>query len=253
MDCGVRVGINYDGDVRVSHSVFIGKQGKAIVNVLKNAPGTMQAHARTLAGASTKPVVQLANQNFSRARNAPSIEALRRSAENHTSITLPTVQHRPGKTGKPARAGALYRQLGFQHTYTDYPIGNTYGRDLLRGIKLKDASPDRQIRIILCACGDIRNIVETIAARKSGESSRITFILNDSSPAILARNIVLLELACRLWQKNGKTRKGAAATRLHAWGSIALPKSDRAFLDTIMKNLAAGKLSAWLVGLPEEV
>jgi len=137
--------------------------------------------------------------------------------------------------------------------YTDYPIGNTYGRDLLRGTKLKDSPPDREIRIILCACGDIRNVVETICARNANESSRITFVMNDASPAILARNIVLLELACRLWQKNGSTRKGAAATWLHAWGSVALTKSDRSFLDTIIKNLAAGKLPAWLVGLPKEV
>lgn len=227
------------------HTLFITKNTKLSEWNLQlvGAPRSMVCIACN-GSTSTKPVAEFENKNFSRPRNAPSIETLRAAA---SSISLPVVQDRVENPVKPARAGALYRQLGHQHTYTDYPIGNTYGRDLLRGTKLKYSSPDREIRIIFCACGHIRNVVETIAARNANESSRVTFVLNDSSPEILARNIVLLE------QKNGSTRKGAAETWLHAWGSIALSKSERSFLDTVIKNFPAGKLPAWLVGLPKEV
>lgn len=90
----------------------------------------------------------------------------------------------------------------------------TYGRNVLKNIELQD----NKAQVVLAAAGDIRNVFETHAMKH--DSMHVTFVLNDLSVSVLALNMVLLELICRLWPTKGPAEKTAGSTLLHIWGSI---------------------------------
>ena len=80
-----------------------------------------------------------------------------------------------------------------------YAIGNTFGADVL-GEEGGDA------HVLLLACGDVRNAVETVAAwwgREHGGSQRLALTLNDASAAVLVRDTVLLDLMYRECDADG--------------------------------------------------
>lgn len=269
-DSGVRVDINYMGIVSVKDCAFVGKLNKAIVDSLNHGGMTARTQIRAIAGAVSLPVIKTGNKISSDGRKVPSIETLRarsKSLIDHLTLEDDTSTHESDQSSshsssqaqgwslqqpklRPKFGAMSYRQLGVQHAWVDYPIGNTYGRNMLERVNVANF-PEHRIRVLLAACGDIRNVVETIASREPTQT-RITFILNDLSTAILARNIVLLELAARLWPLGKGSSSNASATWLYAWGSIALKESDRAEIDAVIVDLAARKLPSWLHGVSKE-
>eukprot|EP00178_Gracilaria_changii_P006825 TRINITY_DN2219_c0_g1_i1.p1 TRINITY_DN2219_c0_g1~~TRINITY_DN2219_c0_g1_i1.p1 ORF type:complete len:1165 (-),score=212.92 TRINITY_DN2219_c0_g1_i1:1108-4602(-) len=253
-DAGVRVDINYEGNVNVQHCVFVGKPARAIVDMLRSAAPRSRAIMRAMTGARSAPVNKSMIKTVARARNAPSIESLREDMKQAgIGSEAPAERTHSDATGSctvkpPGGAGTLYRVLGKQNILTQYPIGNTFGTDVLQHAKSKGLQKG-EARVVLAACGDIRNVVETICGLKHKQLNKLSFVLNDISMPILARNVALLELACRLWPNTdavAHARKRAARIWLHAWGSIALTAGDHTVLQRVLADLSDGKLPNWL-------
>ncbi|TRM66548.1 hypothetical protein BD626DRAFT_451581 [Schizophyllum amplum] len=74
-------------------------------------------------------------------------------------------------------------------SYFFYPIGNTSAVCLTR-----DLAPERPATVLLLGCGDPRNVLYTIFCEPRTPARTLDFTCNDSDPAILARNIVLLTM-----------------------------------------------------------
>lgn len=276
-DDGVRVDINYEGRVQVENCAFVGKLNRAIVDNVNERDVSVRTQFRAMTGIRSTPITKVENKLSIHARKVPSIAILRYKSDNfseyleraetpatstcglhtssvdsvHTNSELKSSLAYCSSTVQIRYGAISYRRLGHQHVGIDYPIGNTYGRNVLEGMDLTEIC-DNEIRILLAACGDIRNVVETICGQKFLQR-RITFILNDLSVSILARNIVLLELATRLWPKEGGVSSNAGSTWLHAWGSIALKNVDRAEMDAVIIDLAARKLPSWLYNISKDV
>ena len=77
-----------------------------------------------------------------------------------------------------------------------YAMGNTRGRDLT---ELVGTSNEQHLDLLLLASGDVRNVLCTVSElslRKHGERPKsLKFHLNDYDPTVVARNVVLLEVA----------------------------------------------------------
>ncbi|CAN8069861.1 unnamed protein product [Agarophyton chilense] len=263
-DAGVRVDVNYEGKVNIEHSVFVGKPARAIVDSVSSAPPELRARMGAM-GARNIPINKFMVKTVSLARNASGIERLRedmKRADIRSEVQPGVPNHADtdrissSNNETPGGAGALYRLLGKQHFWTDYPIGNTYGTDVLRYADSKNLKKNEVI-VVLAACGDIRNVVETICGLEKKQLKKVCFSLNDISISILARNITLLELACRLWPKEenvrANSRKRAARIWLHVWGSIALTLGDHTALLKVLADLIKGKLPNWLSPLDAHV
>ncbi|KAI5891769.1 uncharacterized protein SCHCODRAFT_01096915 [Schizophyllum commune H4-8] len=74
-------------------------------------------------------------------------------------------------------------------TYFFYPIGNTSAVSLTR-----DLAPETPAIILHLGCGDPRNVLYTVFSEARTARRTLDFTCNDSDPAILARNIVLLTM-----------------------------------------------------------
>ena len=77
-----------------------------------------------------------------------------------------------------------------------YAMGNTPARDIT---ELLGTSNDKQVDVLLLACGDVRNFLcslSELSLRKPHERPKsLSFHLNDYDPSVIARNAVLLEVA----------------------------------------------------------
>lgn len=80
-----------------------------------------------------------------------------------------------------------------------YAMGNTSARDL---IELLRTSKEQHLDLLLLASGDIRNFLCTVSdlsLRKRHERPKsLNFHLNDYDPSVVARNAVLVEVACAI-------------------------------------------------------
>lgn len=80
-----------------------------------------------------------------------------------------------------------------------YAMGNTSARDL---IELLRTSKEQHLDLLLLASGDIRNFLCTVSdlsLRKRHERPEsLNFHLNDYDPSVVARNAVLVEVACAI-------------------------------------------------------
>eukprot|EP00177_Eucheuma_denticulatum_P006331 GFKZ01011541.1.p1 GENE.GFKZ01011541.1~~GFKZ01011541.1.p1 ORF type:complete len:1173 (+),score=108.32 GFKZ01011541.1:56-3520(+) len=258
-DAGVRVDVNYEGKVNIEHSAFVGNLRSAIVELGNTAQPRVRTMMRVSAGARSAPVKKQQVKFTSRARGAPSIMTLRQALEKIEISTkgesIANSRTLSSDSAAPGGAGKLYRSLGKQNAATEYPIGNTYGRDVLLHVDTKNTQRGHAA-VVLAACGDIRNIVETICGLENGRVRNVNFVLNDLSIFILARNIVLLELACQLWPTETRAvrrSQRAGGIWLHAWGSIALTESDYSALHRVLACLIEGKLPRWLAPLHSNV
>ncbi|KAL1703107.1 hypothetical protein EV121DRAFT_292695 [Schizophyllum commune] len=74
-------------------------------------------------------------------------------------------------------------------TYFFYPIGNTSAVSLTR-----DLAPETPATILHLGCGDPRNVLYTVFSEARTARRTLDFTCNDSDPAILARNVVLLTM-----------------------------------------------------------
>lgn len=113
---GIRVDVNYDSHVRVRRCVFVGKQGRGVVDMFKNIAPRMKATLRAMMGSSSRPVETAESKSYARPRNAPSVKQM--CEQDEQNCILPRLEI--GQTDAiealiPGRAGATYRQLGFQH------------------------------------------------------------------------------------------------------------------------------------------
>ncbi|KAJ7359060.1 translational activator for mitochondrial COX1 [Desmophyllum pertusum] len=92
-------------------------------------------------------------------------------------------------------AGTILYPTGL---YT-YAMGNTRGRDLT---ELLGTSTEQHLDLLLLASGDVRNVLCTVSElslRKPHERPKsLKFYLNDYDPTVVARNAVLLEVACAI-------------------------------------------------------
>ena len=77
-----------------------------------------------------------------------------------------------------------------------YAMGNTPARDIT---ELLGTSNDKQVDVLLLACGDVRNFLcslSELSLRKPHERPKsLSFHLNDYDPSVIARDAVLLEVA----------------------------------------------------------
>lgn len=141
------------------------------------------------------------------------------------------------------------RHLGhdLQKATPFYPVGNTFGYDLSLGQDLSSKTSNERhpltIRILLGACGDIRNLVKTVSALQPRlhPRSMVQVVLNDNNVVILARDILLLSLIAQ---------RTSATDVVAIWANHALTSSQRKLLDDAFKTLS-GSLPKWLV-LPAE-
>lgn len=80
-------------------------------------------------------------------------------------------------------------------------VGDTFGYDLSLGQDLSAKGEDQEIygspriiRILLGACGDIRNLLKAVSSLQQCAHLQFQVVLNDWNLAILARNVVKLAL-----------------------------------------------------------
>lgn len=80
-----------------------------------------------------------------------------------------------------------------------YAMGNTSARDLT---ELLGTSKEQHLDLLLLASGDIRNLLCTVSdlsLRERHERPKsLNFHLNDYDPSVVARNAVLVEVACAI-------------------------------------------------------
>ena len=90
-------------------------------------------------------------------------------------------------------AGTILYPMGL---YT-YAMGNTRARDLT---ELLGTTKEQHVDLLLLASGDIRNVLCTVSdlsLRKCQQRPKsLNFHLNDYDPSVVARNAVLVEVAC---------------------------------------------------------
>ncbi|KAJ1632958.1 hypothetical protein T492DRAFT_904571, partial [Pavlovales sp. CCMP2436] len=162
---GVHVAINYGGDVQVVGCAFAGAEELAVEEEM-----TSWAHKKDFmlwykkTGAWSKPALKLNNKFDCELREMPSLSQL--------AASLPRIGAQRARAAGVVPAGAQCR------------ITRTF----------QQAGAADELRILLAACGDLRNLVTTAAAcARPGRQLR--FVCNDGNASMLARDAVLLHLA----------------------------------------------------------
>ena len=147
-DRGVVVDINFDGTVQVRSCFFV-NNGNDISESLQNMTREMWS----------KPV-KVVDKNPPSPTGVDCTMLKTSDLATHLHRDDYAVEMRAEQARKPLGANPARRQLenllGF-HAY--YPIGNTFGADLLA-----DAiAPQPAVqRVVMLGCGDVRNVFETV-------------------------------------------------------------------------------------------
>lgn len=127
-----------------------------------------------------------------------------------------------------------------------YAIGNTAGFNVAAGFP----SEKQHVRVLLAGCGDIRNLLASVAgledsASNSGSSSgmpqqprQLQFVLSDGNISMLARNAVMLHMIVE--------QQVQPETVLSVWANHALSEREHKLLMESCAALATGPWPAWL-------
>ena len=134
----------------------------------------------------------------------------------------------------------------FRHFHIYHPYGNTLPEDLLQSINRAVKQP----QILLLGCGDIRSCFFTLwnnFYRKHSQCFKgVHFVLNDSSAAVLARNIIFLYL-CTQMPTDHSDRVKWVASFWSIWYCHELLPHHKEVLVTAISQLLkwSGSCEAW--------
>lgn len=129
-------------------------------------------------------------------------------------------------------------QLNPYGRYFYYAFGNTPMVDLMSEMKV----PAEITEFLLLGCGDIRNVLKTVAENESFFKSKVdgmpqlkqmSFHMNDQSDCILARNSVLLKII----QDMDPKLEEDLDFLWNVWYNLSLSKPHKARLDKILTQL----------------
>ena len=127
-------------------------------------------------------------------------------------------------------AGTILYPTGL---YT-YAMGNTRARDLT---ELLGTTKEQHLDLLLLASGDIRNVLCTVSdlsLRKRQERPKsLNFHLNDYDPSVVARNAVLVEVACVI----NPDIPGDVDFLWNIWYNLALSKAHFDRLRSVLSEL----------------
>lgn len=219
---GVRVAVNYGGEVQVFSCAFSGGRNLGVDEE------AIDRRLGSMSGMWSKPALALQNQFDCKEADMPSLDALTADA---LRITAPRRERADADTAPAAaalsRIGWTFPQPSWSPTQSQfYAIGNTQGFDVTAGLlspaaAASPAHPDTApaVRILLAGCGDPRNLVATAAAAPPGR--QLDMVLNDGNVSMLARDAVLLHLATTataeavlaVWADHGLSAPHASALR----------------------------------------
>ncbi|KAJ3106906.1 Zinc finger CCCH domain-containing protein 7A [Phlyctochytrium planicorne] len=202
---GVHIGINYNGNIVLAHNCFVGDKRLAVVDEASSPLGKQLSFMKSF---FTKPAVEIESKYLTKVQDLTPIEVL---DKNSTDVLL--AGGRRYDVGEKYDFETAVGQASFSDLIRPartivnfaashyYPIGNTHGFDLSKGCDLSNLFSDplepRIVNVFLGACGDVRNILKTSSSILSSdwkEGLCIRFVMNDISPSILARDLILLRL-----------------------------------------------------------
>lgn len=267
---GLYVAVNYSATVTASGNTFIGPDcDSAIVEEMSSKfklipAGNMKDMTHRL-GFWSKPVIDRNNQIFVSKKGGSKI--LSDSTSDFLSPKTPTLEELAARdiqrriTTHPVHSKDActsdYALARTSRCVCDdlskkplfYAVGNTFGHDLSMRQNLGAEEPNEglTIRILLGACGDIRNLLKTVSSLQPPLSPvgtvqmRVQVMLNDQNVAILARNVLLLYLIAD---------RTSVIDVVAIWANHALTSAQRKLLDNALMTLAES-LPEWLV-LPAE-
>ncbi len=200
-------------------------------------------HAR--AGMWTKPPNLIGNKFFEPNSRLPPIEKLAASLPMGLNPLEPApVQfgsHMRAHTSTTAlqRICATFQQHAWAPTACEYYfIGNTYGYDVT--CSLAPNTDSDTVRILLGACGDIRNLLATVHGMrtKQGATSAVHVVMNDGNTTMLARNAALIYMAAEL--------HADAQDCLSVWADHVLSTGCNSMLQLAITCLAKDPWPTWL-------
>jgi hypothetical protein len=222
--CAVRVDINFGGEVAVEDCVFFDNRKDL---------GEATAPPKSTLDLWSRPARMANNRTVTQASDVPEIRALSSAAGERWVAPARTV------CGPAWTISCNPSRQPFVSVLGDYyPIGNTWGVDVLSGVE--SCIEPGHYSVALLGCGDIRNALETVAAwwRRCGhgdDGARLSLTLNDASTSVLVRDAALLELIHR-----GASVESVAA----CWGSAALDEAAHGDMCAALRATLEGV--AWL-------
>ena len=134
----------------------------------------------------------------------------------------------------------------FLHFYIYHPYGNTPPEDLLQSINRVVKQP----QILLLGCGDLRSCFFTLWSNFDRKHSQyfkgVHFVLNDSSAAVLARNIIFLYLCTQMPADHSDRIKWVASFWSIWYCHELLPHHKEVLVTAISRLLRwSGSCEAW--------
>ena len=122
-----------------------------------------------------------------------------------------------------------------------YAYGNTPPQDLLQSVTADVSEPE----VLLLGCGDMRSCLYTLwnnfDPRHSRHFKGVHFVLNDTSAAVLARNIIFLYLCTKIPSDKDDVMKWVASFWSIWFCHELLPLHKQALMDALSKLLEWSK------------
>ena len=130
-----------------------------------------------------------------------------------------------------------------------YAYGNTPPEDLLQSITADVSEPE----VLLLGCGDIRSCLYTLwnnfDPRHSRHFKGVHFMLNDTSAAVLARNIMFLYLCTKMPSDKDDVMKWVALFWSIWFCHELLPQHKQVLMDALSQLLEWSKsIQSWSKG-----
>ena len=127
-----------------------------------------------------------------------------------------------------------------------YPYGNTPPQDLLQSITAGVSEPE----VLLLGCGDMRSCLYTLwnnfDPRHSCHFKGVHFVLNDTSAAVLARNIMFLYLCTKMPSDKDDVMKWVASFWSIWFCHELLPQHKQVLMDALSQLLEWSKsIESW--------
>eukprot|EP01061_Rhynchopus_euleeides_P019687 TRINITY_DN322_c0_g2_i1.p1 TRINITY_DN322_c0_g2~~TRINITY_DN322_c0_g2_i1.p1 ORF type:complete len:1811 (+),score=378.79 TRINITY_DN322_c0_g2_i1:232-5664(+) len=183
-ESGVRVCVNYDAPVTVQNCTFA-EESKTVIEEATSGLMGNQQHLPTKM--YSVPVNKAANNIVSYARQLPDVTEMDEAVDPVHDITHSTQNH------KRAPEPEFHPLVKPTHNFVEDPY---YAMGTTKGIQVVGRPAEAGgawCNVLLGACGDIRNVLSSMASEHT-EEGRFHFVLNDNQPAILARDLVLLNI-----------------------------------------------------------
>ena len=120
--------------------------------------------------------------------------------------------------------------------YFFYPIANSAALDICEDIPKPERTTDDPLTVCFLAAGDVRNVLFTTYKRRElGDERKLQMYVNDINPAIIAKNILMLQLAAQTpLRKSDKELDEHVDLFLSLWADLALNEDKRKILDVML-------------------